>query len=188
MASVIERPGSGKIAPQITIQADVGGMSLAFVEDTSGVDEGKLRERVGIYRRVIDYARAQNSLVEALVDLQAVKEALASWDERRAAALKAVADEKIREQASYEAANQLGPRAKRTDGFTDQQMQNLRQFDAKRAAEAAKFDLEKENLEKALPRHEAQVARQRAIIAGRDRSEVIGPAFAAEAQQRDAAD
>ena len=187
MTTVIERAGSGKIAPEITVQADVGGMSLAFVESTSGVDEATLKARVGIYRRVIDYARAQQSLVEALVDLQAVREALESWGERRVAALKAVADDRIREQASYEVANQSGPRAKRTDTFTDQQLQNLRNFDAKRVAEAAKFDLEKENLEKALPRHEAQVARQRAILAGRDRSEVIGPEFT-EARRQDAAD
>lgn len=165
---------SGPVAPEIVLQAEVGGFTIAITELLAGATAEKLNERLDTYRRAIERQRAHNSLVEALVDLVARREALASWDERRTAALKALADEQVRQRAAFESSNQVGARTRRSEGLTTQQQQALDQFRERRVAEEAKFHAEKANLEAEIPRYEAQVARQRAIIAGRDRSEVIG--------------
>jgi hypothetical protein len=167
-----EHRESGPVAPEITIQGDIGGATIAIVELVSGLTAAKLDDRLDMYRRAIERQRAHNSLVEALVDLHARTEALESLPQRRIDAAKARVQERARLAASFEAAGQLGGR--RQEGMSRQQKQRLDEFDAQTPVEMARFDAERAQLEKEIPLYEAQVARQRAIIAGRDRSEVIG--------------
>ena len=167
-------PGDGKVAPEITLQAEVGGFQIAIVDHMISATPAELDARLDIYRKAIERQRAHNSLVEALVDLTACSEALESWDDRRAEALALIAAEQARTRASFEAKNQVGRR--RSEELTPAQNEALAEYPDRQKAEQARLDAEKATLKARLPMYETQVARQRAIIAGRDRSEVIAAA------------
>lgn len=180
-----EHRESGPVAPEITIQAEIGGCTIAIVELVSGLTPEKLDERLDLYRRSLERQRAHNSLVEALVDLHAHVETLALLPQRRREVARARVEERAKMAASFQAMTSIGPR--RQEGYTRQEQQRLDEFDAQTPHEMAKLDEEQERLEKAIPLYELQVARQRAIIAGTDRSEVIGMKLPA-AKSQEAAD
>lgn len=166
-------------SPEVVVQAEVAGMTIAF---TAHVPEAMLDDYMDMVRRRIDRARAHNMLIEALVDLAASEETLATWGQRKAKALEEILTERTRLRAQYETVN-AGIR--RADGLSVKQQSDLGQFNAKLEVEAAKFDAEKKKLEENIPVYRDRVARQRQIIAGAERADMVGfhveaAAFAAE--------
>jgi hypothetical protein len=166
-------------SPEVVIQAEVAGMTIAF---TAHVPDGVLDDYMDMVRRRIDRARAHNMLIEALIDLAASEETLASWGARKAKAIEELVVERTRLRASYEVQN-AGTR--RSDGLTSKQHLDLLQYATKMQAEENKFDAERKKLEDNIPVYRDRVARQRAIIAGAERADMVGfhaeaTAFAAE--------
>lgn len=166
-------------SPEVVIQAEVAGMTVAF---TAHVPEAVLDDYMDMVRRRIDRARAHNMLIEALIDLAASEETLANWGRRKAKALEEIVTDRTRLRAQYERVN-AGSR--RADGLSAKQQNDLTQFNARIEAEEQKFDAERKKLEENIPVFRDRVARQRGIIAGRDRADMVGfhveaAAFAAE--------
>jgi hypothetical protein len=155
-------------SPEVVIQAEVAGMTIAF---TAHVPEAVLDDYMDMVRRRIDRARAHNMLIEALIDLAASEETLASWGRRKAKAVEEIVIERTRLRASYEGQN-AGTR--RSDGLSVKQQGDLAKFNATIEAEAAKFDAERKKLEDNIPVYRDRVARQRAIIAGAERADMVG--------------
>jgi hypothetical protein len=166
---------SGPVAPEITIQADIGGATIAIVELVSGMTAEKLDARLDMYRRALERQRAHNLLVEALVELHARRDTLEQLPERRAEKAKERVTERARMAAAFAASAEASGR--RTPNLSAQQRQRLDEFDQMTPVEMAKLDDEETRLKKEIPLYEAQVSRQRAIIAGRDRSDVIDRSF-----------
>lgn len=164
------------LCPEIVIQADIGGMTIAFTEIVTDKTPEEIDERLDHYRRSIGRQRAHQSLVESLVDLRARKEALEQMPDKERAFLKERMDERARMKVQFEAQRQ------RSGALSVKQEQDLRNFDAQTAAERKRrFEDDRKKIESEIPLFEAQVARQRAIIAGRERSEVIAGEPQAEA-------
>lgn len=154
--------------PEVVIQAEVAGMTIAF---TAHVPEGLLDDYMDMVRRRIDRSRAHNMLIEALIDLAASEETLATWGQRKARAFEEIIFERTRLRAQYEQAN-AGTR--RADGLSSKQQSDLAQFNAKIEAEEQKFAAEKKKLEENIPVYRDRVSRQRQIIAGAERADMVG--------------
>ncbi len=165
-----------KASPQITVQCDIGGLQIAFIEQVENLTLDEVTQHLDLYRNVISRQRAQQSLIEALVDVDARQKRLAELDTAKAEALREIAERKARTRSSWEAAHEaMGRRAEFK--LTDPQRKGLAAFDTEITDKDAEFEAERAKLERELPLYEAQVSRQRAIIAGRERAEVIGPTF-----------
>ncbi len=165
-----------KASPQITVQCDIGGLQIAFIEQVESLTLDEVTQHLDLYRNVISRQRAQQALIEALVDVDARQKRLVELDTAKAQALRDIAEEKARTRAAWEAGHQaMGRRA--DFKMTDPQKKALVQFDERIQQKDAEFEAERARLERELPLYEAQVSRQRAIIAGRERAEVIGPTF-----------
>jgi hypothetical protein len=175
-------PREEKTGPEITFQADIGGVTIALIDR---VEPEQLDVRLDTYRRAIERQRAFNSLTEALVDLVARTASLAGWEQRRTEALKGRAIERVRLVTSFQARAQVSKR--RQDGYTATELNALDDFDKKTEEGRVKLDQEREQLLHDIPICEAQVARQRAIVAGRDRIDIMSDEVA-RAQIADAAD
>ena len=144
-------------------------MTIAFV---AHVPEAVLDDYMDMVRRRIDRARAHNMLVEAMIDLASTEEALASWGMRKAKAISALVAERARLMAFYTEANETHHR--RSSELSPRQKSDLDQFRAKIEEEEKKFDDEKNKLEANLPIYRDRFARQRAIIAGAERADMVG--------------
>jgi hypothetical protein len=155
-------------SPEVVVQAEVAGMTIAF---TAHVPEEKLDTYMDMVRQRIDRARAHNMLVEALIDQAACEEALANWSQRKAKAIAEIVGERTRLRAKYEIDN-AGTR--RADGLSLKQQNDLESFTPKIEAEDQKFAAEKRKLEETLPVYRDRVSRQRQIIAGAERSDMVG--------------
>ena len=153
----------------VVLQGEIGGITYAI---SGPVNCDNFDAELDFRRRALERQRAHNSLVEALVDLKAREESVRDYPERERAMLKGRAEERARKIASFDAAASISPR--RVQGRSKSDQQWLDEFDAQTKAEQAKMAAEKERIEKEIPMYDAQVSRQRAIIAGRDRSDVIG--------------
>lgn len=157
---------------EIVVQAELGGLSIAFTEsETDGRDANAILDDA---TKAIGRQRAKQTLTEKLVDMLACDKALASLPQREAEAIRARADEGARLRASFAAANTLRPR-RRVEGveFTEQQAATLTSFEAETEQVRKKFSEEKQGLELNRPILEAQIARLRAVIAGRDPTEAL---------------
>jgi hypothetical protein len=155
-------------SPEVVVQAEVSGMTIAF---TAHVPEEKLDAYMDMVRRRIDRARAYNHLVEVLIDQAACEEALASWGQRKAKAIEEIVVERTRLRAKYEIDN-AGTR--RADGLSAKQQNDLGAFTPKIEAEDRKFAVERKNLEERIPVYRDRASRQRQIIAGAERADMVG--------------
>jgi hypothetical protein len=155
-------------SPEVVVQAEVAGMTIAF---TAHVPEEKLDAYMDMVRRHIDRARAHNKLVEVLIDLTANEEALASWPERKAKAIAEIVAERTRLRAQYELAN-AGSR--RADGLSPKQQNDLEAFTPKIELEDKKFAAERKTIEGNILVYRDHVSRQRQIIAGAERADMVG--------------
>lgn len=158
--------------PQVTVQADIGGMQVAFVELVPGSEKAKLDARLDLYRQAIDRQRAQQELVEALTDLRARQEALAQAPERERSLLKSRAEERVRLVAQWHA--EYDARPHRVD-FTlgNKHLAALHTFDEETDKKLSDECAACERIRAELPMYEARIARQRRIIAGATRAEVM---------------
>lgn len=164
-------PEPAMISPEIVVQADIGGMTIAFTTQARG-DAATINAHLDLFAKAISRQRAQAELIEALVDVRAIREALALSPERERATMKGRTDERVRMIAAFEAShNARGARS--AFGLNAAQRQGLQNFDAETEQKRAEFASDRENAAAELPRHIARVARQRAIIAGADRADVI---------------
>lgn len=157
---------SGPVHPEMVIQAEVGGMTLAFTELVNG-SEADLKARFDIYRRVIDHARAYQLLYEALNEVASREKTLHDLPKRRDAAMKAIAEERARARASFAG-------GARTGNLTGQQQKTMDMFNKQLEDEQAKWDKLRAQLEIEIPLYMDQVARQRAVIEGAERADSIG--------------
>jgi hypothetical protein len=155
-------------SPEVVVQAEVAGMTIAF---TAHVPEEKLDAYMDMVRRRIDRARAHNMLVEVLIDQAACEETLATWSERKAKAIGEIVGERTRLRAKYEIANS-GTR--RDGGLTPKQQNDLAAFTGKIEAVEQEYADEKKKNETNLPVYRDRVSRQRQIIAGAERADMVG--------------
>jgi hypothetical protein len=158
------------VTAEAVVQADIGGMSIAF---TRVVIDSEIDSWLDTCRRAVNRQRAQQELVEALVDIEARKETLRSAPERERDMVKDRAAEQVRMRASWEAAhNTAGARTEFR--LSPKYRQALEGFEAETERKRAEFAADREKVEAEMPLYEARAARARAIIAGAERSEVIG--------------
>lgn len=152
---------------EIVIQADLGGLSIAFTDPAKGTDEASLNERLDLYTKVIGRQRAKFTLSEKLVDLLAARKALAALPEQEREVLKSRAEERARQHAAMAAAHDVA--GKRGEFMPNLAQRNqLSAFDAETAAEREKLQKQRQTLERDIPIIEAQISRLRAVIAGGD--------------------
>jgi hypothetical protein len=157
---------------EAVVQADIGGMSVAF---SGVVTDDELDAWLDKRRRAINRQRAQHELVEALVDVEARREALRTSPQREREMVKARTDERIRVVASLEAAHQNGGLSRVTEiRLTAAQKKGITDFDAETKRRRDEFETDREKVAAEIPHYEARAARARAIIGGAERSEVIG--------------
>jgi hypothetical protein len=166
--AAVQRAESRMPSPEVVVQAEVAGMSIAF---TAHVPEAMLDAYMDMVRRRIDRARAHNMVIEALIDLTATEEALSTWGPRKAKAIEDIVIERTRLRARYEQENAAGRRA---DTLTGKQQGDLNQFTAKIEAEAQKFDAERQKIEENILVYRDRVERQRKIIGGAERADMVG--------------
>lgn len=163
-----EARASGPVAPEIVVQCDIGGMTIAFTELVSGADEAKINDRLDLFARTIGRQRARITLTEKLVDLLANEKATASLPERKREHAKARAAERARIVASWEAQHQVSSKRVVDFKMSDQQRKALLEFDQQSESDLRKLDAEAEALALQRPLLDAQIARLRAVIAGGD--------------------
>jgi hypothetical protein len=159
---------SGPVAPEIVIQCDLDGMTIAFTELLTGADEAKVNDRLDLYTRVVGRQRAIIGLTNKLVDLLALQKTVATYDERRIEYARNRAGEKIRMRAEMEANHQMS--RKRVSDFEPsmQQQQQLKNFDLSTEAGLHKMEADQQQYLRDIDMAEAQVERLRARIAGGD--------------------
>jgi hypothetical protein len=164
------RPFEVPVTAEAVVQADAFGMTVAF---TRVVVDGEIDAWLDTCRRAISRQRAHHELLEALSDLAAVQETMRSGPALERGLVKARADEQVRMRASWEAAhNTAGARTEFR--LTPKYRQALEEFEAETARQVAKLAAAREAAVAKVPNFEARVARSRALIAGAERSEVIG--------------
>lgn len=160
------------VTAELVVQADVGGMQIAF---TRVAVEGEVDAWLDSCRKAVNRQRAHQELVEALVDIQARREALASSPDRERAMVKERAAERARLRATFKAQHEAsGARVPFAEGKKHHQALDL--WDQETEKKRAEFAADRAKVTAELPLYEARAARARAIIAGKDRSEVIGMA------------
>lgn len=162
-------PYAVPITTEAVVQADIGGMSIAF---TGVVVDGELDAWLDKRRRAINRQGAQHELVEALVDIAARREALRTSPQRERDMVKARTDERIRVVASIEAAHQSAARVP-SIRLTAAQKKGIDDFDAETQRKREEFAADRAKVEAEIPHYEARAERARAIIAGKERWEVI---------------
>ncbi len=158
------------ITAEAVVQADIGGMSIAF---TRVVVNDEIDPWLDTCRKAINRQRAQHELVEALVDIEARRDALRTAPEREREMLKARGVERARLVASWEASHSMSG-ARGDFKPNPAQRKGLIEFDEQTAREREKFDSDREKVEAEMPHYEARRDRALAIIAGKERAEVIG--------------
>ncbi len=157
-------------ATEAVVQADIGGMTIAF---TAVVGAAEINERLDAWRKAINRQRAQNELVEALVDIQARRDALAAAPDREREVIRSRLAERAVMVASWQAAHETsGKRAAFSQ--SPQQRQALLDYDAETERKKAEFAGDRAKIEAELPLWEARADRARRIIDGAERAEVIG--------------
>lgn len=155
---------------EIVVQADLGGMNIAFSGKVE--DGGSLDERLDVFTKSLGRQRAKISLAEKLVDHLAHQKALASLPDREREMLRNRAEERARIIAQYQAQHSAGNRRGEYKPSQPQQ-QALNTHDIETQAERKKYSDEKQAHDLTLPIVEAQIARLRAVIAGRDPTEAL---------------
>ena len=161
----------GPVTTELVVQADIGGMTIAF---TGIVTPEETDERLDVWRRAINRQRAQQELVEALVDINARRQALATSPQREAEMVKRRVDERVRLIASLEVAHSASGARVAEFKLNASQKKGLEAFDADTARNRAEFAADREKVAAEIPLYEARAARARAIIGGAERSEVVG--------------
>ncbi len=169
----------------VTIQSDIGGATMAFEQlFDATIDAGDFDQQLDFLTARIGRARARVQLGEKLLAREIAQDMLDNWQRDRETALKAKGDERVRLLASFrathEAFNKRGefkPNANQT-----QAIQNL---DQNIETTKTQFDERKQKLEQDVRLVDKQIARLRALIAGRDpvdepEAEVVPLAEAAE--------
>jgi hypothetical protein len=159
------------VTAEIVVQAKIGVMEIAF---TRVAIEGEVNDWLDTCRKSIQRQIAQQELVEALVDIEARREALRTSPQRERDMVKARTDERIRVVASLEAAAQVRNTRVADFKLTAAQKKGIEDFDAETQRERDKFKSDRARVEAEIPLYEARADRARRIIAGAERSEVIG--------------
>lgn len=172
MPSAMREREGGRAAPELTIQAEIGGKTVAFVELIGSCDEEKLNERVDMYRRVIERQVNRQRLKETLIDLVAARKTLTELPDRLKDALTAITIDRAAfwagKELAHARANKRGDYAKsiadEREGakFTDQM-----------AAKETEFEKLREQLTRSIPELEAQVTRLARAVEGEDQLEQL---------------
>lgn len=144
------------LMPEVTVQADIGGRSIAFVAHVA-VEE--FRSYLDEVARAIDREKARQRLLEELGELKGREKTLAEWSELRTKALRGIAEKKAAKRAEMMAQG-------RSDRLTLANERALMAFDAQLEAEDAKYANIRRELEEQIPEYRRRVARQRAILNG----------------------
>ena len=164
----------------LTAQGDVGGVMFALEQHIDATaDERDINEIADRMRRVLARQKAQVDLGEKLLALQIARQVIADHPEKKLRELRALADEKIRLNASYQIDyERSGKRSAMR--LTTSQQKALDSFDERLESASLRIDGEKARMEADLPLIEKQIERLRAIIDGRDPDAEEPLAMAAE--------
>jgi hypothetical protein len=155
---------------EIVIQADLGGLSIAFTEQLSGtVAEDVVNQQLDRFTKAIGRQRSKFTLSEKLVDLLATKKTLETHDQRLAEELKKKAEERMRINMAFRQPE--GRRLERPK--TKAQLAAEQQNDEETAQIRRDYAEKRKTLEDNIPILEAQISRLRAVIAGRDPTEAL---------------
>lgn len=164
--------------PEHTIQvsADIGGVQISFakVDATLGGEPivEHINDTLDTWSRAIGRQRAKVTLTEKLVDLLASQKAMASLPEREKAALAERQTEKDRLVAKFMIEHNASGRRGEFK-LSPQHRRALDEFDLESQKLRKKFTDEREAHALQQPVIEAQIARLRAVIAGRDPTEAL---------------
>lgn len=166
----------------LVVQGDIGGVQLALEQHLdASADADYINERLDMMTRAFWRQQAHPRLWEAMVDVKARRDALEKLPERELDYAKSRVEERARMVASWHAAHAVSKRA--AFEFSRSQTQALADFDKATSDKQAEMAAEKIRIGKEIPLYEAQVARQRAVLAGADRSEVLDEAPLAQAAE-----
>lgn len=157
--------------PEIVIQADLGGISIAITEQSPpDIDaQNDILDRVW---KVIGRQKARLELSEKILARAACEKMLALLPEQELSMVKGRIEDRARLVLSWE--QQYAASGKRGDFRpNDSHRKALESFDAQTESEREKFRKQKASLETDGPMIEAQISRLRAIIAGRDPTEYV---------------
>jgi hypothetical protein len=165
----------------LTMQADIGGVTLAFERQVdAAIDAPDLDQEIKFVLDRIGVARARGQLAEKLLAREIATDMLASWADDRERSLKAQADEHIRLRASFQAAHDGS--GKRGAWFPNRSEQEaLSNAFANIETRRNQFDENKRKLEQDVRLVDKQIARLSALISGRDPTEE--PASLAQAAE-----
>lgn len=155
------------VTTEAVIQADLGGVTIAL---TGVVTRDELDGWLDVRMRAIHRQRARQELVEAQIDLLAHRDTLAQCPERETALRRQKAEERAHLVAQIDARNSTG-RTERPRSV--QQQQQIQALDLQLDADLKKLADDKAKIEAEIPRLEARLARARAIVDGKDRSEIL---------------
>jgi len=157
----------------ICVQGDIGGVQVALERHIDATaDTDALNDALDTMTSAFWRQQAKIRLVEALVDVQSRRDTLAQLPGRIETYRKQRTAERERLEAKFRIAwNVAGKRTAYNPSRSDEQ--NLTAFDEETRNKLEEFNRLKGQTEFELPLYEKQILRQRAIIAGADRSEVI---------------
>lgn len=161
--------------PEVVIQASVGETQIAFTEIVKD-DLEAINDRLDRYNRAIGRQRAKVELAQKLGEIEASNALLNSWEERRSAAMQVRIESRAALVARWQAEHehrQAGGRRASEFRVSTQQRAALDQHDKETRDEQDKFDREKASVERNRPIIEAQISRMRAVIAGRDPTDLL---------------
>lgn len=150
-------------SPEIVVQAEVGGRTIAF---TAHVPDEKIEAYLERVSRALARETARQRLLEELGELKGREKTLAEWSELRAKALRSIAEKKAAKRAEMMAQG-------RSDRLTLANERALMAFDTQLAAEDTKYASIRQELEEQIPECRRRVARQRAILAGADPADMF---------------
>lgn len=167
----------------LQVTADIGGMQISFARvgnpgyDNHGdavpvgaVDE--INDTLDLWAKAIGRQRAKITLSEKLVDLLASQKAQASLPERENAAMVERTAERLKLIGRFQIEHNASGR--RADfKLTPAHHRALAEFDADTEKLRKKFNDERQAHALQQPVLEAQIARLRAVIAGRDPTEAL---------------
>ena len=143
-------------SPEIVVQAEIGGCTLAFTAHVPNEMIEAYLERVS---GAVSREKARQRLLEELGELKGREKTLAEWPELRAKALRSIAEKKAAKRAEMMAQG-------RSDRLTLANERALTAFDTQLEAEDTKYANIRRELEEQIPECRKRVARQRAILEG----------------------
>lgn len=166
--------GEVGLSPEIMVKVDLGGLDISFAEVVLNKSPDEVHAIVAAYIQQASRARAANDIHFYVLEAQARRDVLRDLPETERAYMKKRIDERTRERASWEAAYEVH-KPRTPFQLTPKHKQWLETFEAetKRYVEDNFSAAARERVQKELAESETKIRRQRAIMAGTERADMI---------------